>query len=40
MTRLLSIFLLPFGLVWSLAPLSLAAEPAQKPLIKIYRAPG
>ena len=40
MTRLLSIFLLSFGLVCLLAPLSLAEEQAQQPLIEIYKAPG
>ena len=40
MTRLLSIFLLSFGLACLLAPLSLAQEQAQLPLIEMYKAPG
>ena len=40
MTRLLSIFLLSFGLACLLAPLALAEEQAQQPQIKIYKAPG
>jgi hypothetical protein len=40
MTRLLSIFLLSFGLACLLAPLSLAEEQAQLPMIEIYKAPG
>ncbi len=40
MIRLLSILLLSFGLTYSLAPQSLAAEQAQQPLLKIYKAPG
>jgi hypothetical protein len=40
MIRLLSIFLLSFGLACLFAPLSLAEEQAQQPLIEVYKAPG
>ena len=40
MTRLLSILLFSFGLACLLAPLALAEEQAQQPLIEVYKAPG
>lgn len=40
MTRLLSMFLLSFGLACLLVPMALAEEQAQQPLIEIYKAPG
>ena len=40
MTRLLSIFVLSIGLACFPALQSFAAEQAQLPLIKVYKAPG
>lgn len=40
MIRLLSVFLLSLALAFALAPQSFAEDQAQKPLIKIYKAPG
>lgn len=40
MTRLLSMFLVIFGLVLFLAPQSNAEKQPQPPLVKIYKAPG